>query len=218
MIKWSYSSLKQYKTCPRQYYEIRVAKNFIPREGDDARYGKEVHTALEDYVRDGTPLPRFYEDFRRMVDPLLEISGKKYCEHEMALDINRQPCDFHGGDYWVRGIADLLIVDGDTAFIVDYKTGKPTYADPNQLKLMGLMVFAHFPEVVHIKSALMFLLHNAFVTEEYQRESAETLWKSFETDLERLRVAFDNAMWPPNPTGLCRKHCPVDSCKFYGGR
>ena len=38
MIKWSYSSLKQYKTCPKQYYEIRVAKNFVPVEGDDARY------------------------------------------------------------------------------------------------------------------------------------------------------------------------------------
>ena len=33
MIKWSYSSLKQYKTCPKQYYEIRVAKNFVPVEG-----------------------------------------------------------------------------------------------------------------------------------------------------------------------------------------
>jgi CRISPR/Cas system-associated exonuclease Cas4 (RecB family) len=218
MIRWSYSSLKQYKTCPRQYYEIRVAKNFISREGDDARYGKEVHTALEHYVRDGTPLPRFYDDFRKMVDPLLEIPGTRYCEHEMALDIDRKPCDFHGETYWVRGIADLLVIDGDTAFIVDYKTGKPTYADPNQLKLMGLMVFAHFPEVAQIKSALMFLLHNAFVTEEYHRESSDVLWKSFETDLERLHIAFDNAIWPPNPTGLCRKHCPVESCKYFGGR
>ena len=154
MIKWSYSSLKQYKTCPRQYYEIRVAKNFTSREGDDARYGKEVHTALENYVRDGTPLPRFYEGFRNMVDPLLEIAGTRYCEHEMALDIDRKPCDFHGEDYWVRGVADLLIVDGDTAFIVDYKTGKPTYADPNQLKLMALMRVVMLMTTLNMKTKM----------------------------------------------------------------
>jgi hypothetical protein len=218
MVKWSYSSLKQYKTCPKQYYEIRVAKNFISREGDDARYGKEVHKALEDYVRDGVALPKFYEPFSKMVDPLLEIPGTKYCEHEMALNAAKEPCEFGGEDYWVRGIADLLIVDGDTAYIVDYKTGKPTYADPNQLKLMGLMVFAHFPAVQNIKSGLMFLLHNIFITEEYVRDDIEGMWKVFEVELGRLNIAFDNAVWPPNPTGLCRKHCPVESCKFYGGR
>jgi len=26
---WSYSSLKQYQNCPKQYYEIRVLKNYL---------------------------------------------------------------------------------------------------------------------------------------------------------------------------------------------
>jgi CRISPR/Cas system-associated exonuclease Cas4 (RecB family) len=217
MVKWSYSSLKQYKTCPRQYYEIRVAKNFIPREGDDARYGKEVHKALEDYVRDGVPLPKFYEQFSRMVDPLLEIPGTKYCEHEMALDASRQPCKFDGEDYWVRGIADLLIVDGDTAYIVDYKTGKPTYADPNQLKLMALMTYAHFPEVQKIKGGLLFVMHNAFITDTYDREDTEDLWGAFQSDLFRLGHAYDNGVWPANPTPLCG-WCPVATCEFQKER
>ena len=218
MIKWSYSSLKQYKTCPRQYYELRVAKNFTPREGDDALYGKEVHRALEDYVRDGKPLPRLYGTFRRMVDPLLEIEGTRYCEHEMALTFDKQPCDFHAEDYWVRGIADLLVVSGDVGYIVDYKTGKPTYADPNQLKLMALMAFMHFPQVQEIRSGLMFLLHDVFMADSYQRENSDEMWKTFEPDLERLQIAFDNALWPPNPTGLCKRHCPVETCKYNGGR
>lgn len=218
MIKWSFSSLKQYKTCPRQYYELRVAKSFTSREGDDALYGKEVHKALEDYVRDSKPLPKFYEQFRRMVDPLLEIEGTRYCEHEMALTLTKEPCDFHAENYWVRGIADLLVVNGDIAYIVDYKTGKPTYADPNQLKLMALMTFVHFPQVQQIKSGLMFLLHDVFIAESYQRENLDNMWKVFEPDLERLQIAFDNALWPPTPTGLCRRHCPVETCKYYGGR
>jgi CRISPR/Cas system-associated exonuclease Cas4 (RecB family) len=217
-MKWSYSSLKQFKTCPKQYYEIRVAKNFIPREGDDARYGKEVHKALEDYVRDGKPLPKFYQQFRKMVDPLLDIPGKKYCEHEMALDIDRKPCGFMSEEYWVRGIADLLIVDGDLAFIIDYKTGKTGYADPNQLKLMALMTFAHFPDVHKVKAGLMFVSYDTFYPEEYERSNSAEMWDVFYKDLERLSIAFDNAAWPPKPTGLCRRHCPVESCRFYGER
>ena len=29
---WSYSSLKQYQNCPRQYHEIRVLKNYTVKE------------------------------------------------------------------------------------------------------------------------------------------------------------------------------------------
>lgn len=217
MIKWSYSSLKQYKTCPKQYYEIRVAKNFVPVEGDDARYGKEVHRALESYVRDGTPLPEFYQRFKNMVDPLLDIPGTKYCEIEMALTIDKQPCAFDSPEYWVRGVADLLIVDKDIAFVIDYKTGKTGYADPNQLKLMGLMVFAHFPEVQRIKTGLLFVVYNTFIDEEYKRSDTEALWKVFQPDLQRLSIAYDNTIWPAQPTGLCRKHCPVETCKYHGG-
>ena len=218
MIKWSFSSLKQYKNCPKQYYEIRVAKNFTSRDSVDSLYGKEVHEALEEYVRDGVPLAKNYEQFKRFVDPLLDIAGTKYCEHEMALTVDKKPCGFHAEEYWVRGIADLLIVDEDVAYIIDYKTGKSTYADTNQLKLMAAMVFAHFPKVNKIKSGLMFLLSNSFLTEEYVRQDLDKLWSAFDTDLSRLALAFENAIWPASPTGLCRRHCPVETCKFYGER
>ena len=40
---WSYSSLKQYQNCPKQYQEIRVLKNYIVKENEAMMYGKEVH-------------------------------------------------------------------------------------------------------------------------------------------------------------------------------
>lgn len=218
MIKWSFSSLKQYKTCPKQYYELRVACNFKSRDSADSIYGKEVHKALEEYVRDGKPLAANYMRFKPLVDPLLGVAGDRYCEHEMALREDLTPCAFTDEDYWVRGIADLLVVDGDTAFIVDYKTGKPHYADTKQLKLMALMVFAHFPKVTKVKSGLLFLLHNVFIDESYKRQDSETIWRIFTPDLQRLQVAFEKSVWPANPSGLCRKYCPVETCAYYGGR
>lgn len=217
MIQWSFSSLKDFINCPKKYYHVKVAKDVINRPNEKMLYGTAVHKALEDYVRDGTPLAKNYQMFKPQADALLDIPGTRYCEHEMALDRDKNPCDFHSEDRWVRGVVDLLIVDGDTAFIVDYKTGSNKYPDPKQLRLMALMTFVHFPQVKISKAGLLFVMHNTFIDERYEREDIDKLWGVFTPDLERLEVAYDNNVWPAKPSGLCG-WCPVDSCKFYRER
>lgn len=214
MIQWSYSSLKDYLTCPKQYYEVKVAQNYVKRETEQMLYGKEVHKALEDYVRDGVPLAKNYERFKPVLDVLLEIPGVRYPEYEMALKPDRTPCDFHDTDRWVRGIADLVIVDGDLAYVLDYKTGSNRYPDPKQLKLMALMLYAHFPQVQQVKAGLIFVMHGTFLNEEYHRKDSDKMWQIFLPDLERLQISYDNAIWPAKPTGLCG-WCPVESCNFH---
>jgi CRISPR/Cas system-associated exonuclease Cas4 (RecB family) len=210
---WSYSSLKDYTGCPKRYYEIKVAKNYEVPTSQQMLYGKEVHKALEDYVRDGTPLPKNYERFKSMVDELIAIPGVKYPEYEMGLTHDKKACEFNDPNRWVRGIADLVIVDGDTAFIIDYKTGGNKYPDPKQLRLMSLMVFEHFPEVNHIKAGLLFVMHNSFITEEYNRAEIEASWAHFTAPLALLKHSYESGKWVPNPTPLCR-YCPVHSCEF----
>jgi len=214
---WSYSALKQYENCPRQYNEIRVLKNYVVKENEAMRYGTEVHKVLEQYVAEGKPLAKNYQRFKKMVDPLVDIPGIKYPEHEMALTYDKLPCDFGSEHRWVRGIADLLIVDGDYAFIVDYKTGSNKYPDPKQLRLMALMVFTHFPEVNKIKGGLLFVLKNSFLTEEYHRKDMDKSWGMFERSLKRLENSYDEDQWQPNPTPLCG-WCSVDSCEFWKPR
>jgi len=214
---WSFSSLKEFTQCPKKYYEIRIAKNYIVKETEAMIYGTEVHKALEDYVKDGKPLPKNYERFKSTADALLEIPGTKYPEHEMALDEFKNPCDFHDENRWVRGIVDLLIVDGKTAWVVDYKTGSNKYPDPKQLRLMSLMTFAHFPEVEEIHASLMFIMHNSFTFEDYHRRDLEDSWNKFETPLRRLDYAYENDVWNPIPTPLCG-WCPVENCRYYKPR
>lgn len=214
MVKWSFSGLKDFTNCPRQYHEVKVKKNYIKKVTDQMLYGTTVHTALEDYVRDGKPLAKNYEQFKNVLDVLIDIKGKKLPECKLALTIDKTPCNFNAPEYWVRGIVDLLIIDGDSAFIVDYKTGSAKYPDPKQLKLMALMTFAHFPEVVNIKAGLLFVAHNTFIPEYYERDKSDKLWDAFKGDLERLRMSFENDKWPANPTGLCG-WCPVNTCEFH---
>ena len=211
---WSFSSLKEYVNCPKQYQEVKVLKRFFKRMTPEMTYGNEVHKALENYVKDGTPLAENYKRFAGMLDTLLEIEGVRYPEYKMALNNIGAACEYNGKDRWVRGIVDLLIVDGETAYIVDYKTGSNKYPDPKQLKLMALMTFAHFPDVKHIKAGLLFIVHNSFMDEEYTREQIPELWGHFKGDLQRLQGAFDANVWNPNKTPLCG-WCPVTNCEFH---
>jgi hypothetical protein len=217
MVKWSFSGLKDFVNCPRQYNEVKVKQNYTKGVTEQMRYGTDVHKALEEYVRDGTPLPDFYTRFKKTVDALKEIPGEQYVEYKMALREDKSPCDFTAPDYWVRGIVDLMIIDGDTAFVTDYKTGSAKYPDSKQLMLMALMTFAHFPEVKHVKGALVFLLNNAFVTEDYSRAKANSYWARFAPDVMRLKMAIDTDVWTPNPTPLCG-WCPVTTCQFHKER
>jgi CRISPR/Cas system-associated exonuclease Cas4 (RecB family) len=213
---WSYSALKEYENCPKKYYEIRVSQNYTVIPSEQMIYGTEVHKAFEDYVKDGKELAVNYLRFKPAADALIDIPGEKYPEYEMALSRDKTPCDFTDSNRWVRGIVDLLIVDGDYAFIVDYKTGSSKYPDPKQLRLMSLMAFAHFPNVNKIKAGLLFVMHGSFVTEEYTREELDKSWAKFNGPLGRLDNSYDNNVWPPNPTPLC-KYCPVKSCDFNRG-
>ena len=214
---WSFSSLKEYVNCPRQYQEIKVLKRFFKRMTPEMTYGNEVHKALENYVKDGTPLAENYKRFSEMLDALLEIKGTRYPEYRMALDRDGKACKYSADERWVRGIADLLIVDGDTAYIVDYKTGSNKYPDPKQLKLMALMAFAHFPEVMHVKAGLLFVMHNSFLDEEYKRSQIKELWNNFNGDLARMQMSYENDAWIPNPTPLCG-WCPVRTCEYHKER
>ena len=213
---WSFSSLKDYVNCPRQYQEIKVLKRYFKYPTEQMRYGTEVHKACEDYVAEGKPLAENYKRFQPVLDSLIDIPGTKYPEHRMALNYDKEPCQF-GKGYWVRGIVDLLIIDGDHAFIVDYKTGSNRFPEPKQLKLMALMTFAHFPEVTVIKAGLLFVMHESFMEEQYTRDQIDTLWKAFEGDLARLQLSYENDVWQANPTPLCG-WCPVRSCEFHKER
>ena len=216
-IKWSYSGLKDFINCPRQYNEVKVLKRYEKKATVEMRYGTQVHSALEDYVKEGKPLAKNYEHFSKQLDPLRDMEGDKYPEYRMALTINRQPCTFGAKDYWVRGIADLMVVDGDQGYIVDYKTGSNKYPDPKQLQLMALMGFEYFPEVTHFKAGLLFVAHNDFVTSEYRREKIDKYWDDFAPSLQRLQLSYENGVWQENPTPLCG-WCPVSDCAHYKGK
>jgi len=218
-MRWSYSSIKLFEQCPRKYYHLRVSKDVTEPETEALLYGSRFHEAAEYYMRDGTPLPAYFKFAKEVLDSLKQIPGEKFCEYEMGITKDLTPCGFNDPNVWYRGIADLLIIDKEKgeARIVDYKTGKSAkYADPEQLELMSLCVFKHFPEIKKVKAGLLFVVCNAFIKSKYDAVQEDVLWNKWAGRHKRLAIAAESDVWNPKPSGLCRKHCAVLSCSHNG--
>lgn len=219
--RWSYSSLKLFDQCPRKYFHLRVAKDFEEPESEAMLYGTRFHEAAENYIKSmgDTPLPPYFGFAKKALDNLIQLPGVKHCEYEMGVTENLDPCKFNDPNVWFRGIADLLIIDEEKAEarVIDYKTGKSAkYADPDQLELMSLCVFKHFPKVKKVKSGLLFVVANAFIKSKCDADNQGVLWDKWVSKHNRLKIAMQNDTWNPKPSGLCRKHCVVTSCSHNG--
>jgi hypothetical protein len=120
---WSFSSLKGFLTCPKQYYHLRVAKDYISGPTAATLYGTEFHKACEDYVRDETSLDTRFAHVKPLLDALRKLKGERFCELKMALNDKLEACEFFAKDCFVRGIGDLIILQREkgVAFCVDYK-------------------------------------------------------------------------------------------------
>ena len=215
-VTWSHSSLKDYEGCARRYQEVKVLKNFPFVENEHTRYGTAFHKAAEDYIKDGTAIPEQFSFAKPTLDALIAKPGRKLCELQMALTTDLVPCDWKSKDAWVRGIADLIIVDDDnlTAWVIDYKTGNNKYPDREQLKLMSLMVFAHMPHIRKVNSALLFIVKDDLVRHSMTFDQAEAEWWQYRERVARIEQAHDTNVWNPRPSPLC-PWCPVTTCVHH---
>jgi len=196
---------------------MKVVKDYDDRVTDAMLYGTAFHTAAEEYVRDGTPMPERFDYAVSAIDSLVSKKGEKLCEYELGLDEDLKPCTFSDEDVWFRGIADLIILDDDLAWIIDYKTGKSArYADVGQLELMALAVFKHFPQVDNIRAGLLFVVSKDLIKSSYTRDQEDTLWHKWKNSFGRMEEAYTNDYWNTKPSGLCRRHCAVTECVYNG--
>jgi hypothetical protein len=220
-FSWSYSSIKTFQQCPKKYYHLKVAKD-VKDEGSEATiYGQELHKAAEDYIQTDTPLPPQFGFMQELLDSLKKIPGEKHCELKLGIakrDGKYVACDFFAKDVWWRGIADLVIINGDTAYSVDYKTSKNAkYADTKQLDLVASALFTHFPQLKTIKSGLLFVISKDFIKKDHNSDFRTAYIEHFSFDLMRIETATKTGTWNAVSGPLCG-YCPVKTCHNYKER
>lgn len=216
-LPWSHSSLSGFDTCPRQYEELKVLRNFTDAKNPASIWGDEVHTAFENYLRDGTTLPPNMGQYQDYIDGYKARPGVLLAEQEYGLDVMLRPCAFSGPTVWMRGIIDVLTLDSNVAWVDDHKTGKNRKKDMQQLIIFSLLAFYHHPEIDTCHTSFHWLQLGAKDSETFHRRQIPELWATLVPKLQKFKRAFDAGIFPPKPSGLCKKHCAVDTCEYFGG-
>ncbi len=209
----SFSKLNTFENCPRRFFHTYIEP--LPQtDSYESAVGTRVHKSLENYGRTKDTIHLTEESLRhkRVVDNILRRSGDKYYEHQMAIAANKEPCAWDATELWFRGIADVLVVDGNLAFCLDYKTGKPKH-DQTQLTLLALLTFAHFPKVDEVKSGFLWLTYDDMTTTTYGKRHSDALWIALEQRIRLAQEAVEKNDFPCKPSKLCG-WCPAkDFCE-----
>lgn len=207
-LSHSYSAIKMYEDCPLRYYRQRILKEVQDQGNQYTVYGERVHEALEKRLRDNEELSQDMARYEPLITAIESSvgDGQLYVEYEACLNDELKSTEWFAPDAWFRGKLDVLIVKGDTAVVMDWKTGRRK-GDFDQLELFSLLTWKMFPEVQTVRASFVWLKDMAMDHEVYERKDANDLWAKHIGRIRRIYDSVKHDNWPAKPSGLCR-FCP----------
>ncbi len=200
---------------------VAEANKYCISKGEQVIMGNAVKIApryaaklSDEYYEDVLHLCRNWDDYHMIENP-----ETAKAEVKLAVDPLWQPIDYDSEDAFLRGRLDLVSIDGETAYVVDYKTNWQAQPEAEVLKsyqlgIYALMVFAHNPEV-QIVNAYM-----DFVRVPIRRE--RILTREDLPDIEkRVRADFGNLSlmrkYPATTNSWCSGCQYIGKCPAYVG-
>lgn len=211
----SHSRLEVFEKCPLQFEYLYIEKTVVSEPNIYSEFGNRVHESLEKYGKSGdeTFLTLETQEYKHLVDNIRGQLGQQLWEHQMAVRADLTPCGWFDKDVWLRGIADVLVINGTTAYCLDWKTGK---VKPNsaQLALFACMVFWHFPEVERVVTSFIWLKHDTSTLEMFYRDNLPREWQPLNSRFGHVQEAVDLGVFEPKPNYGCR-WCPAKRVCAY---
>jgi len=216
---WSYSRLKNWRACPLKHYMIDLAKQ-VPQEKSQALSdGFDAHDAIAKFINGKTEtLPPRFRDYEGEVRRVIGNDPENttwLVEKNMAIRRDFTACDSFDPAVWMRAKTDFVKVHGPVAVAIDWKTGQ-VKEEQEQLGLMAQCVFSAYPAVERIRTQYVWLGSNATSTVDFDRAEMAAMWLAIMPEIEMYENAYRAGDFQPRPSGLCKRHCPVQSCQYYG--
>ena len=211
----SYSSIKMFENCPKNYFHQRIEKSVKDSGNAVTAYGERVHKSLELRLGEATMLGREAERYEALCVGIekLAVDGVLTVEEEMTLNADLKPTGWWDGDAWLRSKIDVLVRVGPKAYMFDWKTGKRK-PDFDQLEMFAVQVFKHYPEIEQIKTTFVWLKEMKMDSETFTREQESAIWEKILNKVTRIEGALEHDNWPAKPSGLCG-WCPCKNfCEF----
>jgi hypothetical protein len=164
----------------------------------------------------GTPLPLPIRHFEKWAAAFEKRKGEKHGEMKLCLNNKFEPVAWFAPDAWVRAVVDLRIVDGSTATIVDWKTGKKRI-DWTQLMLTAAIVSQLMPEITKFNMVFVWLNSGEVSHESIEKSAIRGIWQDVLPRVKAIEIAKRTTDFPATESGLCR-YCPVNTCPHWQER
>lgn len=217
----SYSALKLYEQCGLRYYRQRILKDVYEQDTVYSTHGNEVHKAIENKLKNGTPVPKelsAYGKIIEMVERSAEKTGRTIAvEQGLGLDRSFNATDYWGGDIWVRAKLDVVLTGGPEAVIIDWKTGKRKL-DFTQLKIAAVALMAANPTIHQVITSFAWMKDKILDKRIYAKADSKALISEIAPRFAAIEEANVLGVWTPKPGYLCN-YCPCKpTCNYASKR
>ena len=217
-FSWSFSAINDFVTCPYQYAAKRYFETVKFVDTVATLWGSRVHTAMENRLKKGAALghlPEGMEQWEKYCRVLESKQGLMLVEDKITFNLSGDSVSWFAKDAWARGMLDVLIIAGDTAYIYDWKTGKQK-DNLLQLEIFVWFVAHKYPEVNNFVTRFVWLKTGKVTGEDFTREEhLGAIELKLGQYLTRMQTAWREQVFQPFESGLCRGWCPVEECTFW---
>ena len=208
----SYTALSTFKRiCEHQAYRRYVVKDipFEPTPASD--WGKHVHEAMAERVASKKPLPEDMQQWEGFAHPFDQY--KIIAERRLGMTAESDPTGYFDDDVWFRGQADLIVMQGDKAYIIDWKTASSKYEDPFELETNALLLHTHFPKLQKIVGSYAWLKENR-MSQVYDCSNFENTFLEIDSLMKQIAEKRITGQFEKRKSGLCG-WCLVEDCEYF---
>lgn len=224
-LVYTYTILNNYRNvCPHQMFRRYIARDQPYVETPEMKWGNQVHSAFEFRIGSGKPLPDGMQQWEKFAAPFDSFASAKAraagkprtisVEQKLAITKDAQPCDYWAKDVWLRGKLDLTAIEGDTAYMADWKTGGSKYEDPFELEVGAVLLKLNKKHLTKIVGNYVWLKEER-LGQRYDLSAFRQTWDEINRIvalIERDRSAEGG--FEKRKSGLCG-WCSVSDCENH---
>jgi CRISPR/Cas system-associated exonuclease Cas4 (RecB family) len=205
---WSYSTLMNFEKCPHS-----VTFPYRAIDNEHTTRGTDIHNSIEAYINDPTtecPYPALQANF----DALRIPNTSFVVEAKWGFNREWQPVEYKGS--WLKIKPDLVVTNGETVKVVDFKSGK-RYGNElkhgQQVQLYTCAAAIMNPEVTTFVNELWYVDHGLVISSMvYNRAKVDGMRDRWH---KRGMLMTLSDKFPAKPSKSNCKYCfERDRCEF----
>lgn len=198
-------------TCEHQFYRRYIKKDQPYVESPAMEFGNEVHTAFEHRLASRKPLPEQFRQWEHFAAPFDKY--QVMVEQKLGMTDRARVTGYWDNDCWFRGKADTTVINGATAYIADWKTGKSNYEDPFELATNALLLKIKYPELKKVVGSYAWLKENR-MSQQYDLSDFKATFMEITRLMHLVAEKRKSGEWVKRKSGLCG-FCSVSDCENH---